>query len=96
MVKGVSRRVIVVKSPDPRVFEEAIFVIRDDFMSHTGLSERQIIKEAQKVADGYISKCVGRGKNASKKMALHVPAPFVTAAGAATGIAWLAMRFVGV
>ena len=28
MVKGVSRRVIVVKSPDPRLFEQAIFLLR--------------------------------------------------------------------
>ena len=28
MVKGISRRVIVVDSPDPRVFDQAIFILR--------------------------------------------------------------------
>ena len=30
MVKGVSRQVIVVKSPDPQLFEQAIFILRAD------------------------------------------------------------------
>ena len=32
VVKGVAKRVIVVKSPDPKVFEEAIFIVREDYM----------------------------------------------------------------
>ena len=30
MVKGISRRVVVVDSPDQRFFEQAIFVVRND------------------------------------------------------------------
>ena len=30
MVKGISRRVVVVRPPDPSVFEEAIFVVREN------------------------------------------------------------------
>ena len=30
VVKGVAKRVIVVKSPDPNVFEEAIFIVREE------------------------------------------------------------------
>ena len=30
LVKGVSRRVIVVESPDPRIFEQAIFILPTD------------------------------------------------------------------
>ena len=30
MVKGLSRRVIVVDSPDPHIFEQAIFIVRND------------------------------------------------------------------
>ena len=30
-VKGVARRVVIVSDPDPTVFEEAIFVVREDF-----------------------------------------------------------------
>jgi hypothetical protein len=94
MVKGVSRRVIVVKSPDPKVFEEAIFIIREDFLNQPGVSDRQVIKEAQRAADSYIRSNVGRGRTS---LFARLPAPFVAAAGAAaTGVAWLAMRLVGV
>ena len=30
MVKGISRQVIVVQSPDPKLFDQAIFILRDD------------------------------------------------------------------
>ena len=30
MVKGISRRVVVVDSPDRRFFEQAIFIVRND------------------------------------------------------------------
>ena len=46
MVKGVSRRVIVVKSPDPRLFEEAIFIVKKDAPP---VSEHSLRQEAEKV-----------------------------------------------
>lgn len=45
MVKGVSRQVIVVKSPDEKMFEQAIFILRTDAES---LSDEVLLKEAQK------------------------------------------------
>ena len=30
MVKGISRQVIVVHSPDPKLFEQAIFILKDN------------------------------------------------------------------
>jgi len=47
MVKGVSRQVIVVKSPDPKLFEQAIFILREDA---EGVTDEQLLKEAQKAA----------------------------------------------
>ena len=45
MVKGVSRQVIVVQSPDPKLFEQAIFILRDDVQ---GVTDDMLLKEAQK------------------------------------------------
>ena len=60
MVKGTSKRIVVVKSPDPKVFEEAIFIVKEDFL---GIGSRQsALKEAQKIADDYIKSAVGRQK----------------------------------
>ena len=30
MVKGISRQVIVVQSPEPKMFEQAIFILKDE------------------------------------------------------------------
>ena len=30
MVKGISRQVIVVNAPDPKLFEQAIFILKDN------------------------------------------------------------------
>ena len=53
MVQGVSRQVIVVRSPDPRLFEQAIFIVREDAFGK-GVSEDAVVQEARRVADGYI------------------------------------------
>jgi len=93
MVKGTARRVIVVKSPDPEIFEEAIFIMREDYAMKKGANPESVVKEAQRVADQYIKNNLG----STKKTLWRLPAPAFAAAGAAaTGIAWLAMRLAGV
>ncbi len=47
MVKGVSRQVIVVKSPDPKLFEQAIFILKEDA---EGISDEMLLKEARHAA----------------------------------------------
>ena len=43
MVKGTSRQVIVVHSPDPKLFEQAIFILREDAKDVT---DEALLKEA--------------------------------------------------
>ena len=45
MVKGISRQVIVVSSPDKKLFEQAIFIIREDAREVT---EEMLLKEAER------------------------------------------------
>ena len=40
MVKGTSRRVIVVDSPDPKLFEQAIFIVRNDAFTQEGVTSQ--------------------------------------------------------
>ncbi|MBR1659879.1 MAG: hypothetical protein IJ705_06135 [Oscillospiraceae bacterium] len=55
VLKGVGRRVVVVDSPDPRVFEQAIFIIREEFlMARKNGGKSEILREAETVADAYI------------------------------------------
>ena len=56
VVKGTSKHIVVVKSPDPKIFEEAIFIVKEDFLGRGGRTS--VLEEAQKVADAYIRSSV--------------------------------------
>ena len=45
MVKGISRQVILVHSPDRKLFEQAIFILREDAREVT---EAELLKEAER------------------------------------------------
>lgn len=52
MVKGISRRVVVVDSPDQRFFEQAIFFVRNDAAGQ-GVTARELVDEARRIARNY-------------------------------------------
>ena len=39
MVKGISKHIVIVKNPDKKNFEQAIFVVRGDIFRKSGKSE---------------------------------------------------------
>ena len=42
-MKGTSRRVIVVDSPDPNLFEQAIFIVKNDVFSQEGVDRKSVV-----------------------------------------------------
>ena len=76
MVKGISRQVIVVQSPDPKLFEQAIFILRD---SAVGVTDEELLKEARGLL---------HSRRRKKRLSMYGP---VWACGGAvlTGLAWL-------
>lgn len=85
MVKGVSRRVIVIRSPDKKVFEEAIFIVREDSYNEKSVTGEMIVKEAQAIAGQYIR------ENLKKRRLPKMPPIFYSAVGAIlTGVIWIA------
>jgi len=56
VIKGISKRVIVVKSPDRRFFEEAIFIVKEGIAGVPGVTAEQVVEEARRVADGFVKK----------------------------------------
>ncbi len=79
MVKGVSRQVILVKSPDPELFEQAIFIVRADAK---GVTEEELLKQARQAARGH--------SRESKRRKLYYYGPAWACCGAVlTGIVWL-------
>ncbi len=81
MVKGISRQVIVVEAPEPKLFEQAIFILKDDMGE--GITDEALLKEAQQV--------INLSDKTSRKRKIWLYGAFWTGAGAAvTGIVWLA------
>ena len=77
MVKGISRQVIVVRSPDKKLFEQAIFILREDAVENGGITDAQLLKEANQV--------LREGKRKSR-----LPGSVWACGGAlATGLIWL-------
>ena len=87
MVKGINRQVIVVKSPDPKLFDQAIFLLREDAFSGSGVSPEQVIRQARQAADGYL-----RQNTILGRAARHLSAPLWTLFGAVgSSLVWLSV-----
>ena len=56
MVKGLSRKVIIVKSPDPKIFEQAIFIVKDDYLLNGEIDRKELMRQANEAASGYVNK----------------------------------------
>ncbi len=52
MVKGISRQVIVVHAPEPKMFEQAIFILKDGAVGPEGVTDEALMKEAEKLLAG--------------------------------------------
>lgn len=90
MVKGVSRRVVVVDSPDPQLFEQAIFIVRNDAFHRNGVSSQQVMAEAVEAASRYAGIAQGKKSRASRLLPL-----FYTLGGAGSiGLIWLAASLI--
>ena len=78
MVKGISRQVIVVHSPDPKLFEQAIFILKDGAVNKGGVTDDALLQEAKRLM----------GSSAKRKLSAYGP---VWACGGAllTGLVWL-------
>ncbi len=86
MVKGVSRRVIVVDSPDPNLFEQAIFILRSD----GGVSPQQVVEQAEAVAKRY-----ARTHGLPTVRRFRMTPPLWVALGSAViGAAWAVASFL--
>ena len=86
MVKGTSRRVIVVDSPDTELFEQAIFIVRNDILSERGVTAQMLVDEACRVA-----KSCSRASPTARRGLLRRFSPLLYGALGALGIGlvWL-------
>ena len=85
MVKGISRRVVVVDSPDQRFFEQAIFIVRNDAAGE-GVTSRELVEEAKRVARSYAGGDRSRLGRAWRNLS---PALYALMGAAAIGLVWM-------
>ena len=79
MVKGISRQVILVHAPDTQLFEQAIFILKDNT---DGITDEMLLKEAKKIINS-----PGKSK--------HLSGPMWACGGAIfTGLIWLISIFL--
>lgn len=89
MVKGISRRVVVVDSPDQRFFEQAIFIVRNDAAGE-GVTSRELVEEARRVAHSYVA---GGSRFGRAWRALN-PVAYALMGAGAIGLIWLAAALI--
>ena len=83
MVKGMSRRVVVIESPEPNFFEQAIFIVKNDAFS-PGISEREIVDEARSVVRNYF----GAAKPVHKKAGKGLSVLSILLGAGGIGLVW--------
>lgn len=77
MVKGISRQVIVLHNPDQKLFEQAIFILKENAITH-GVTDDVLLQEARRLI------------TAPRKKTLLQSGPVWACGGALlTGAAWL-------
>ena len=82
MIKGNNRQVVVVKAPDSRLFEEAIFLLREDALQRHGVTDGELLEQARRLAEGFSGRCAGKQR--------RLPPLAWSGIGAAiTGLAWV-------
>ena len=94
MVKGAARRVVVVNSPDPRYFEQAIFVLKPDAAKKMGKSHDELLSEARMLAESYCLRNSSSIEAGSRKKGFPLPYALFAAAGAVAATAGI--LFAGV
>lgn len=81
MVKGISRQVIVVHAPEPKMFEQAIFILKDGAVGAEGVTDNALLKEANALLERQSSR---------RKRTEALAGPLWACGGAVvTGLLWL-------
>lgn len=88
VVKGTSKRIIVVKTPDQKIFDEAIFIVKEEYMRSPGVTKDKLLNEAYRAADSYLG---SHGQRAKTPLGLVIAASSLCG----SGLAFAALKLFG-
>ncbi len=83
MVKGMTRQAVVVKAPDQKLFDQAIFLVRPDVQPE-GVSDAELLQQAREAAGANVAEESVSGRRKWLGTCLGA-----LAGGALVGLAWV-------
>ena len=83
MVKGMTRQAVVVRAPDQKLFDQAIFLVRPDVQPE-GVSDAELLRQAREAAGANAAEERGFGRRRWLDAFLGA-----LAGGALVGLAWI-------
>jgi hypothetical protein len=86
VVKGLSRRVVMVRYPEAGVFEQALFVVRDDASVSRGITADEVLAEACRIAQ--------RQTALAKKRKRWPPLVYTVIGAGCVGAVWVFSLFL--
>ncbi len=86
MVKGISRQVILVNAPEPKIFDQAIFILKDEAVASSGVTDEALLQEAKRLLHGQTG--------GSRKLRWLAGPIWACGGAAATGLIWLLTVFL--
>lgn len=92
MVKGVTRQVVMVRSPDAELFEQAIFIVRSDAVGKDGVTEDDLLQQARSAAGQYVRSRVPGARLTARRLLRDLA--FAVMGGALVGLAWFFMAIL--
>lgn len=55
LIKGIQKHVVVVKTPEPEIFEEAIFVVKESYIKNAHGSQIEVMRQAELTAERFLA-----------------------------------------
>ena len=81
VIKGNMKNVIIIKNTGSEVFEQAIFILKDEAVGRGGITEELLLKEAKRIV-------IDSGKGRMRRRVIAGPV-WACAGAIVTGFAWL-------
>ena len=81
MVKGTTRQVIVLRNPDRELFDQAIFLLKEDALEKHSPGERELLEQAQRLCSSSLPE--------KKKRRPHSPVFWLGMGAVPVALSWL-------
>ena len=93
MINGVTKRVIMVNTPNPDYFDQVLFILNESAMNDRGVSSKQALDEAEEIARSYF-RAIACARPKSRLRRLLFPLACAVGGAAATAVTAIIIQFI--